>query len=228
MAVADPASPVLVFDFGGVLLDWNPRHLYRKLFAEAGAMERFLVENDFAAWNVEQDRGRPFSVGVAELCGRYPHHAELIRAYHARWEESIAGPIPGAVALLAELKQAGYPLYGLSNWSAETFAHIRPRYAFFDWFEAILISGEMGLVKPDPRIFRALLDRVRRPAAECLFVDDGQDNIAAARTLGFRTIRFEAPEQLAAALRRLGILKPRGCARDEADGGAACGTEGVR
>ncbi len=201
-------SPAIVFDFGGVLLEWNPRHLYRKLFPDADAMEAFLTEIDFAAWNVEQDRGRPFSLGVAELSGRFPKHADLIRAYHERWEESIAGPISGTVALLAKLKRAGYPLYGLSNWSAETFARIRPRYAFFDSFDAILISGELGLVKPDPRIFHALLARAGRPAADCLFIDDGQDNIDAARTLGFRTIRFESAELLEAELCWLRLLKP--------------------
>ncbi len=205
-------SPAIVFDFGGVLLHWDPRHVYRKRFSSAEAMEAFLVEIGFAAWNLEQDRGRPFAVGVAELSRRFPQYADLIRAYHEHWEESIAGPISGTVALLAALKRAGYPLYGLSNWSAETFARIRPRYAFFDWFDAMVISGQVGLVKPDPAIFALLLGRVGRAAKECLFIDDGEDNIAAARALGFQTIRYETSEQLEVELCRRGVLT-RGTAR---------------
>jgi 2-haloacid dehalogenase len=206
MRVVSGSSPAIVFDFGGVLLRWDPRHVYRKRFSSAEAMEAFLVEIGFAAWNLEQDRGRPFAVGVAELSGRFPQYTDLIRAYHEHWEESIAGPIPGTVALLAALKRAGYPLYGLSNWSAETFARIRPRYAFFDWFDAIVISGEVGLVKPDPAIFALLLTRIGRAAADCLFIDDGADNIAAARRLRFQTIRYETSERLEVELRRRGVL----------------------
>jgi 2-haloacid dehalogenase len=204
---SNAASPAIVFDFGGVLLHWDPRHLYRKLFAEPDAMERFLVEIGFADWNLEQDRGRPFSVAVAELSRRFPHHAALIRAYDERWEESIAGPIEQSVDILAALKRAGYPLYGLSNWAGETFRRIRPRYAFFEWFDAIVISGDVGVVKPDPAIFRALLARVGRPPGECLFIDDSGANVAAGRALGFQTICFESPGQLEAELRGRGLLK---------------------
>jgi 2-haloacid dehalogenase len=204
--MAERSPLAVVFDFGGVLLDWNPRHLYRKLFPDADAMEAFLVEIGFDAWNVEQDRGRPYAVGVAELSRRFPQHRELIAAYHERWEESIKGPIQGTIDLLGALEQAGHPLYGLSNWSAETFARVRPRYPFFERFDAIVISGDVGLVKPDPAIFERLLARVARKAEDCVFIDDGRDNIAAARRLGFRTIRFEGAEQLAAELRRLGLL----------------------
>lgn len=204
---SDRSAPAVVFDFGGVLLHWDPRHLYRKLFQDASAVERFLEEIGFAEWNLEQDRGRPFAVAVAELSRRFPHHAELIAAYEARWEESIAGPIAGSVEVLGRLREAGHALYGLSNWSAETFRRIRPRYAFFEWFAAIVISGEVGLVKPDARIFRALLDRIGRPAAECVFIDDGEANIVAASRLGFRTIRFESSAQLETELGRLGLLQ---------------------
>jgi 2-haloacid dehalogenase len=198
----------MVFDFGGVLLDWNPRHLYRKLFPhDAEAMERFLLEIGFTDWNVELDRGRPFAVAVAELSRLFPHHADLIRAYHERWDETVAGPIPATVEIVAALKQAGVPLYGLSNWSAETFRRVRPRYTFLDWFDVIVISGELGLVKPDPRIFTTLLARTGRAAGECLFVDDGEDNVVAARALGFDAIRFESPEQLRKELCARGVLK---------------------
>jgi 2-haloacid dehalogenase len=200
-------SPAIVFDFGGVLIDWNPRYLYQKLFADnAEAMERFLDEIGFDAWNLEQDRGRAFAVAVSELSGRFPHYADFIRAYDERWEESIGGAIEPTVALLGALKQSGYALFGLSNWSAETFRRIRPRFSFFAWFDTIILSGEVQIIKPDPRIYAILLERVGRPAAECLFIDDSPANVAVAEQLGFKTIRFESPEQLAGELTVRGLL----------------------
>jgi 2-haloacid dehalogenase len=199
----------VVFDLGGVLLDWNPRYLYQHLFnRNSDGMERFLTEIGFTEWNLEQDRGRPFDLAVAELSARFPHYADLIEAYIDRWEETIAGPIEGSVEILRELKQTGSALYGLSNWSRETFHRIRPRYQFLDWFEAIVISGEVQLVKPDPRIYQVLLRRIGRQAPECCFIDDSEPNVAAAARLGFKAIRFESPEQLRGELRRLGILGP--------------------
>ena len=200
--------PAIIFDFGGVLLDWNPHHLYRKLFGDdAEAVERFLTEIGFAEWNLEQDRGRPFATAVAEMSERFPHYADLIKAYDERWEESVAGPIQHTVDILYRLKQAGYSLYGLSNWSAETFRRVRHKHAFMELFEAILISGEVQLVKPDPRIYALLLGQIGRTAEECLFIDDSEANIAAASRLGFRTIRFESPRQLESELHRLGLLR---------------------
>lgn len=209
MTGCQPSHPAIVFDFGGVLLHWDPRYLYRKLFGtDLDAMERFLAEVGFAEWNREQDRGRPFAVGVTELSRRFPQYADLIRAYDERWEESIAGPIEPTIRILAALKQAGQALYGLSNWSAETFQRIRPRYAFFDWFDTIVISGEVGLIKPDPRIFQTFLSRVGRAAEECLFIDDGEANVAVASSLGFDVIRYSSAEQLERELIRRALLKP--------------------
>ena len=200
-------SPAIVFDFGGVLIDWNPRYLYRKLFTDdAAAMERFLDEVGFVEWNLEQDRGRAFAVAVSELSGRFPHYAGFIRAYDERWEESIGGAITPTVALLGALKQAGFALFGLSNWAAETFQRIRPRFPFFDWFDAIILSGEVKIIKPDPRIYAILLERIARPASECLFIDDSPANVAVAEALGFQTILFQSPEQLADELSRRGLL----------------------
>jgi 2-haloacid dehalogenase len=199
--------PAIVFDFGGVLIDWNPRYLYANLFdSDANAMERFLAEIGFMEWNLQQDKGRPFASGVAELCRRFPHYADLIRAYDERWEESIGGPIQATVNILASLKQAGYRLYGLSNWSAEKFYGFSARYEFFAWFEDIVLSGDVGLVKPDPRIYLLLLERIGRTAGECLFIDDSEANILAAHEVGFGTIHYESPEQLAAALYQRNIV----------------------
>jgi 2-haloacid dehalogenase len=207
MSTFEQRSPALVFDFGGVLIDWNPRHLYRKLFAdEPDAVERFLTEIGFIEWNALQDKGRPFAVAVAELSEKFPHYGDLIRAYDERWEESITGPIQATVDILRKLKEAKYPLYGLSNWSAETFRRIRHKYSFMDWFDEIVISGEVKLIKPDPRIYSLLLERVGRKAEECLFIDDSEANVITANQLGFKIIRFESPGQLLNELQRLGIL----------------------
>lgn len=199
-------EPTIVFDFGGVLLDWNPRHLYRKLFDDEVAMEAYLEEIDFYAWNHQQDMGRPFAEGVAELSEQYPHRAELIAAFADRWEESITGPIAETVKILEVLKRRKYPLYGLTNWSAETFYRIRTRYDFLDWFEDIVVSGDVGLAKPDPAIYEILLRRAGAPAERCLFIDDSPANIAAAQDLDFMTIHFQSPQQLRQALAQRDLL----------------------
>ncbi|MFZ2096750.1 MAG: HAD family phosphatase [Anaerolineales bacterium] len=199
--------PAIIFDFGGVLLDWNPRYLYRKLFPnDEQGMERFLAEIGFNEWNHLQDAGRPFSEAITELCARHPQYCDLIRAYDERFLESIKGAIPGTVDILRYLWTAGFSLFGFSNWPAEKFYLARPRYAFFDWFQGIVISGEVGIAKPDPRIFQLLLVQVDRPAGECLLIDDSPANIATAQGLGFQTIHFHKPAQLAGELTRRGLL----------------------
>lgn len=197
---------VVVFDLGGVLIDWNPRHLYRQLFDDEAAMERFLAEVCHSAWNEEQDRGRTFAEAIEEAALRFPEHRVLIEAYHRRWGEMLAGPIEGTVALLAELKEAGHELHALTNWSVETFPIARERYAFLDWFGSILVSGEERLIKPDPRIFQLLLERIGRAADACVYIDDNPKNAAAAAALGFDAVHFRSPEQLRADLARLGVL----------------------
>jgi 2-haloacid dehalogenase len=197
-----------IFDFGGVIFDWDPRYLYRKFFdGDTEAMERFLVEIDFFQWNLQQDEGRPFAEAVSQLSERFPQYTELIRAYRERWEESIQGPIQPTLDILSRLKRAGYPLYALSNWSAETYQLIRPRYDFFDWFDCILVSGEARVAKPDPRIYTLFLEQIHRKAEECLFIDDSESNVQAAQQLGFQVVRFESPAQLEAELRQMGLLQ---------------------
>lgn len=196
----------IIFDFGGVLMDWDPRYLYRKLFESEAEVEAFLKTIGFFEWNINQDRGYPFSKAVAEHSARHPEYAELIAAYHLRYPESLNGAILPTVAVLRELKEAGYPLYALSNWSNETFLLVRPEYEFFEWFDDIVVSGAVQLVKPDPAIFRLLLERIGRPAGECIFIDDGAKNIQVAQELGFRTIHFQSGEQLRQELRGMGIL----------------------
>lgn len=203
----NPNPPAIIFDFGGVLIDWNPRYLYRQLFPnDEQAMECFLAEIGFDEWNRLQDTGRPFSVAVAELCSSHPQYCDLIRAYDERFLETLKGAIPGTVDILRCLWMEGLPLYGLSNWPAEKFNLARPHYEFFGWFQGILISGELGIAKPDPRIFKALLVKVNRPAGECLLIDNSSANITAAQALGFQTIHFHSPGQLAGELTRHRLL----------------------
>jgi 2-haloacid dehalogenase len=195
----------IVFDFGGVLVDWNPRYLYGKLFDEPSAMEDFFSEVGFMEWNAEQDRRRTFGEGVAEHAEKFPHHAEMIKAFDERWIETVGGEIGETVEILRGLKRAGYPLYGLSNWSAETFGRIRARFAFFELFDLIVLSGEVELIKPDPKIFELLLEKTGRAASACVFIDDAEKNIAAAQALGFRTIRYVSAEAMARELREMGV-----------------------
>jgi 2-haloacid dehalogenase len=205
-AVQAQGKPVIVFDLGGVLIDWNPRHLYRKLFDDEAAMEWFLAEVCHGAWNVEQDRGRSFADAIEEAALRHPDQRAMIEAYHRRWDEMIAGEIAGSVAILEELAARGYELHALTNWSAETFPAARARFAFLERFGTILVSGDERLIKPDARIFQLLLERIAHPAQRCVYIDDSARNVAAAAALDFDAIHFTAAEALRAALVVRGLL----------------------
>ena len=196
MSQPEPQVPVraVLFDLGGVLVDWNPRHLYRRLFTDEVAMERFLATVCTQAWNEDQDAGRPFCEGVELLVARHPQHADEIRAYDTRWGEMLQGAIEESVAILGALRARGVPLFGLTNWSAEKFPLAWTRFAFLEWFDGILVSGEERLKKPDPRIYRLAVQRFGLEPTETLYIDDAEVNVAAAALLGFKTHRFvEAP-----------------------------------
>jgi 2-haloacid dehalogenase len=196
----------ILFDFGGVLFDWNPHYLYLKHFnGDRKAVDDFLAEIRFAEWNLYQDQGRPFSIAVEEHCAHYPQYCELIRLYDRDWEQSLSGPIWETVDILKALRAAGYPLYALSNWSEEKFLLIRPRYEFLNWFDDIILSGSVGMVKPDPRIFALTFQQIGHPAGECLLIDDSAPNIRVAQELGCRTIHFQSPLQLKVELQQSGI-----------------------
>jgi 2-haloacid dehalogenase len=197
----------IIFDFGNVLLEWNPRYVYRRFFPDdPQGMEHFFEEVNFMEWNLLQDQGRPFSEGVAILSREFPQYSHLIQAYHDHWTDSLGASLTGTVEIMKELRQSGYPLYGLSNWSAETFPHVRRKYDFFNLLDDMVISGEVGHVKPHPEIFQILLDRIGKPARECLFIDDVLANIQQAQKLGFAAILFQSPEQLRLRLIDLQIL----------------------
>jgi 2-haloacid dehalogenase len=198
---------VVVFDLGGVLIDWDPRNLYRKLFAgDEAAMEHFLTTVCTPDWNERQDAGRFFAEAESELIARYPDKAALIRAWAARFDEMIPGALEDSVAVLGELKSRGTPLYALSNWSTETFPPQRRRFAFLAWFDGIIISGEEGVIKPDPRIFELLLSRYALVPEQTVFIDDNPNNAAAAHALGIHGIHFRSAERLRRELAALGLL----------------------
>jgi 2-haloacid dehalogenase len=199
---------VAVFDLGGVLLDWNPRHLYRKLFAgDEAAMEHFLANVCTTEWNHRQDAGRSFADAVRELMPGHADKLHLIEAFGQRFDEMIAGPVAGVVEVLAELKERGVPLYALSNWSAETFPPQRSRFAFLAWFDGIVISGMEGVMKPDPRIFRILCERYRLAPESAVFIDDVAANAQAASALGIQGIHFRSADQLRRELLAVGLLE---------------------
>jgi len=196
-----------VFDLGGVLIDWNPRYLYRKLFdGDDDAMEAFLADVVSPAWNAEQDAGRTWREAVEALSAIHPDRRDLIAAYDERWEETLGGPFEETVEILGELRGAGVRLAALSNWSAEKFPIARPRYPFLEWFETIVISGEVGINKPDPRIYHHLLDRTGLAAAASVYVDDAAANVRAAADLGMTALLFRDPATLRADLGDLGLL----------------------
>lgn len=201
------AIRTVVFDVGGVLIDWNPRHLYRKLFdGDADAMEHFLAEVCSPAWNHGLDAGRDWGEAVAELVGRHPAQEALIRAYDLRWEEMVPGAHEDTVALVHALKARGVPLYSLTNFSREKFASERRRWAVFDLFDGIVVSGEVGMAKPDPAIFALLLGRHGLVPEACLYVDDVAANVAAAETFGMTGHLFRSAADLEADLRGRGLL----------------------
>ena len=198
---------VAIFDLGGVLLDWNPRFLYRKLFnGDEAAMEHFLANVCTTEWNQRQDAGRTFAEATQELLPEHGDKIDLIEAFGRRFGEMVRAPIDGVVAILSELRARGTPLYALSNWSAETFPPQRERFEFLSWFDGIVISGREGVIKPDLRIFRILLERHRVAPETAVFVDDVAANADAATLLGIHGIHFRTAEQLRRDLASVGLL----------------------
>lgn len=200
------AIDTVVFDLGGVLIDWNPRYLYRKLICCEAEVERFLAEVCTAEWNHHLDAGRPFSVAIAELIEKHPQEESLIRAWGERWEEMLAGPIAGSVALLETMHDRGLSLHALTNWSAETFPIARHRFPFLARFESIVVSGEEGVAKPETAIFDLLVSRAGIEPGRSIFIDDNSQNIIAAAARGFHTILFTGPDALCEQLVDLRLI----------------------
>jgi len=202
---ASAAPATVVFDIGGVLLDWDPRHLYRKTFADPAEMEWFLTHVCHTEWNVAQDAGRSWQEAEAEAIARHPSYAAQIRHFRSRWHEMVPGPIAGTVAILEALARADVPLYAITNFSGDTYREARERHAFFRHFRGVAVSGDLCILKPEPGIYRHLATTHDVELTRAIFIDDVEKNVAGARAVGMHAIRFVSPERLAADLRGLGF-----------------------
>jgi 2-haloacid dehalogenase len=197
----------IIFDLGGVLIDWNPRYLYRKIFKSEDEVTWFLENVCTSEWNDEQDGGRSFEEATKELIEKYPQFKEPIAAWYGRWQETISGPIEGTVNILKEIKDSGkFRLYALTNWSAETFPWAMENFKFLHWFEGIVVSGVEKCRKPLPEFFQILFDRYHINPSKAIFIDDNLKNILGAKALGLNTITFKSPEQLLEELKRSGVI----------------------
>jgi 2-haloacid dehalogenase len=197
----------IIFDLGGVLIDWNPRYLYRKILKDEDQVSWFLENICTSEWNDQQDAGRSFEEATKDLIAKHPEWEEAITAWYGRWQETITGSIPATVELLKKLKQSnGYRLYALTNWSAETFPWALDNFEFLHWFEGIVVSGQEKTRKPFPEFYQILFDRYKIDPAKSLFIDDNIKNIEGAHALGLPAIHFQNPEQLKKELTRLGVF----------------------
>lgn len=197
----------VIFDLGGVLIDWNPRHLYRKIFNTEEEVTWFLENVCTGEWNDQQDAGRSFEDATEELVQKFPDHEEAIRAWYGRWQETISGPIHGTVDVLKTIKDSGkYKLYALTNWSAETFPWALDNFEFLHWFEGIVVSGVEKTRKPFPDFYQILFDRYNVNPAQAVFIDDNVKNVIGSREVGLPVIHFQTPDQLKEELIKLNIL----------------------
>jgi 2-haloacid dehalogenase len=197
----------IIFDLGAVLIDWNPRYMYRTLFSDEAEMERFLSEITTSDWNEEQDAGRSLHEGTEHLVRQFPEHAEHIRAFYSRWEEMLGEAFHDTVETFRQLKESGrYKIYALTNWSAETFPVALGRFDFLNWFDGIVVSGDEKMRKPTPEFYHILLNRYQVKPSEALFIDDNYRNILAAEKLGIKSIHFTSAEKLEHELKQLNVL----------------------
>lgn len=201
------AINTIIFDLGAVLIDWNQRYLYRKIFITEEEIEWFLANVCTTEWNEEQDAGRLFAEAVKIQTQLFPQFEKEIEAFWKRWPEMMLGPIEGTVKIFDQLKKSNrYKIYALTNWSAETFPIALERFEFFKWFNGIVVSGEEKTRKPYPEFYHCLLNRYKVNPAEALFIDDNIKNIETAKKLGIKSIHFLSSEQLKVELMKQGIL----------------------
>ncbi|MEO6221360.1 MAG: HAD family phosphatase [Ginsengibacter sp.] len=197
----------IIFDLGGVLIDWNPRYVYRQFFDNEEKIDWFFENICTNDWNENQDAGRSLKEATEELVSKYPEYENEVRAYYGRWEEMLGGPIHDTVGILHSLKEANnYNLYALTNWSAETFPVALARYNFLKWFDGIVMSGEEKTRKPFADIYHTLLNRFKIYPSEALFIDDSLRNIKGAEAVGINGIHFQSPQQLLQDLKKMNIL----------------------
>jgi 2-haloacid dehalogenase len=195
----------MIFDFGNVLIGWDPENLYRKLIPDPAERKRFLAEVCTGAWNHQQDMGRTWAEAIAERVALFPDQADLIRAYRARFAEMLSGPVAEGNAILERVHAAGIPCYGLTNWSSETYHASRAVMPFLERMKYIAVSGDLKMGKPEPQIFEHLLGVIGRPAEACAFIDDNAANIETAKRLGIKAVLFKNDGSATAELRALGL-----------------------
>lgn len=196
----------VVFDVGNVLIDWDPKHMYRKYIEDEIFLDKFLAEVCHYEWNLEQDRGRLWADAVAQKIAEFPEHEDLIRAYDERWEEMVTGPIQGSVDILMQLKNSGMPLYAITNFSREKWDIAQQVFPFLNVFDGVTVSADVKLLKPDPVIYQHFLKTYALDPSTLLFVDDRIENVQAARDCGFHAVQFFTPEKFAEDLKEYGVL----------------------
>ena len=194
--MSQPYPKNLIFDFGGVLIDWNPHYLYDSYFGDRAKTDWFLANICTMEWNGQVDAGKPMAEATAELVAKFPEWKKEIEMYFGRWIEMIGEAIPGMYELLLELKARGHRLFGLSNWSAETFVQIKEDFPALKLLEGMVVSGYVKCLKPSPEIYQLLLDRYSLKASDCVFIDDNAANVAGAEAVGIRGIRFTGASDL--------------------------------
>jgi 2-haloacid dehalogenase len=196
----------IIFDLGGVLIDWNPRYVYKDIFDTEEEMDYFFQNICTHEWNIEQDAGRSLQFATEILVAKHPEYENEIRAFYGRWQEMLGGPIHENVETLAQIKtQNNRSLYALTNWSAETFPVALELFDFLHWFHGIVVSGQEKTRKPFPEIYRILLDRYSIEAPTAVFIDDNEENVQAAESFGMKGIHYLSPDQLKSELRQLGV-----------------------
>ncbi|MBR4853675.1 MAG: HAD family phosphatase [Alistipes sp.] len=193
----------VVFDFGGVLIKWNPHYLYDKYFGSVEKATWFLENICRMEWNLQMDAGKPFAEGVAELQAIYPEWSEAIGIYHTRWIEMVPGAVEGTADLVRRLKAAGYGVYGLSNWSLETFSQVCDDYPILEELDGMVVSGAEGVVKPNAEIYHLLFDRYSLVPSESIFVDDNVGNVEASIGVGMPAVQFKNAAQLEQELKEV-------------------------
>lgn len=201
----------IIFDLGGVLIDWDPRYVYRTVFESESEMKWFLDNICTMDWNVQQDAGRSLAEATTILQQKHPEWKSEIAIYYGQWVNMLKGPIHKTVSILEKIREENrFNLFALTNWSAETFPIALQRYNFLNYFQGIVVSGEEKCIKPDPRIYKILLDRYQLEASECLFIDDNKHNVAGALALGIQALHFSSPQALQEQLIELKILNQAG------------------
>jgi 2-haloacid dehalogenase len=206
---SNKSPDAIVFDLGGVIVDWQPRYVYEQIFADKDELEYFLKNVVNGPWMLLTDGGsHDWPTATAELCAKFPHYKSQIEAFRPRWHEMLRGEIGESVEILKRLKLQSQRLLGLTNWAADTFDEGLPKLPSLALFEGIVVSGQERMHKPNPAIFRLLCDRHNIDAANSIYIDDNQANVDAAARLGFDALFFSSPTLLAADLLQRGALRP--------------------